>query len=168
VRRTKWVALALGVLVAACGGGGDARDSDEEDGANAVVLEVVDGDTIVVEVDGAEERVRLVGIDTPETKHPRKPVECFGPEASEFTASLLPPGTPVLIERDLVGRDDYGRLLGYVHVPAADLFVNREIVRRGYARPMTIEPNSTYAAEFADDARAAERENLGIWAECSS
>ncbi len=128
---------------------------------------MIDGDTITVEIDGDVERVRLIGIDTPETKHPRKPIECYGPEASDFTASLLPIGTSILLERDLVGRDDYGRLLGYVHLPDSDVFVNREIIRRGYAQPMTIEPNSTYADDFADDARAAERENLGIWAECA-
>jgi micrococcal nuclease len=155
---------ALLVLLAACADDGDSAGNTS---ANAVIIEVVDGDTVEVEIAGEEERVRLIGIDTPETKHPTKPVECYGPEATAFTASLLPPGTDVLIERDLVGRDDYGRLLGYIHVPATGAFVNREIVRRGYALPLTIEPNSTYAGEFADDARAAERENLGIWAECT-
>lgn len=164
------------VLVALAGCGSDEADGhvvgdveaigNETETANAVVLDVVDGDTIVVEVDGRDERVRLIGIDTPETKHPTRPVECYGPEASEFTASLLPTGTAILLERDLVGRDDYGRLLGYVHVPATGIFVNREIVRRGYARPLTIEPNITYVQEFAADARAAERDDVGIWAEC--
>ena len=68
--------------------------------ANATVVRVVDGDTIDVTVDGTEERVRLIGIDTPETVKPNTPVECFGPEASAHTKELLPAGTPVYLERD--------------------------------------------------------------------
>ena len=133
---------------------------------------MVDGDTIDVEIAGRTERVRLIGIDTPETKKPDSPVECYGPEASAFTASLLPIGTEVIIERDVVGRDDYGRLLGYVHLVDADgamtTFVNLEIVEQGYAGPLTIEPNSTFARDFAAAARRAERADLGMWAACSS
>jgi micrococcal nuclease len=158
-------ALALGI--AACSGGG----APPVDGL-ATVTGVVDGDTIDVEIGGRRDRVRLIGIDTPETKQPDRPVECFGPEASAFTASLLPIGTEVLIERDIVGRDDYGRLLGYVHLVSADgratTFVNLEIVEQGYAGPLTIEPNSTFARDFAAAARRAERADLGMWAACSS
>jgi len=127
-----------------------------------------------VEIGGREERVRLIGIDTPETKKPNTPIQCWGPEASAFTASLLPVGTQVRIERDLVGRDDYGRLLGYVHLidgtgtSTTGTFVNLEIVEQGFARPLTIEPNSTFARDFADAARRAERADLGLWAACSS
>ena len=139
---------------------------------HATVTHVVDGDTIDVEIDGRTERVRLIGIDTPETKKPNTPIECFGPEASAFTTALLPVGLDVRIERDIVGRDDYGRLLGYVHLLDADgdatMFVNMEIVEQGYARPLTIEPNSTFARDFADAARRAERSDLGLWAACSS
>ncbi len=79
---------------------------------NAVVEYVIDGDTVDVIIDGNEERIRLIGIDTPETKKRDSPIECFGPEATAFTELLLPVGTPVRIERDIVNRDDYGRLLG--------------------------------------------------------
>ena len=106
--------------------------------ANAVVELVVDGDTIDVTIDGDTERVRLIGIDTPETKKPDTPVECFGPEATAFTQSLLTPGTPVRLERDVVGRDDYGRLLAYLYRASDSIFVNYEIIRHGYARPLTI------------------------------
>jgi micrococcal nuclease len=157
--------LALGTP--GCTGGSSAP----ADG-RATVTGVVDGDTIDVEIAGRTERVRLIGIDTPETKKPDSPVECYGPEASAFTASLLPIGTEVLIERDIVGRDDYGRLLGYVHLVDADgrttTFVNLEIVEQGYAGPLTIEPNSTFARDFAAAARRAERADLGMWAACSS
>ncbi len=138
----------------------------------AVVTEVVDGDTIDVEIGGRVERVRLIGIDTPETRKPDTPVECYGPEASAFTATLLPQGTAVRLERDVVGRDDYGRLLGYVHLVDASgaptTFVNLEIVERGFATPLTIEPNDTYAREFSGAATRAERSGLGLWAACSS
>ncbi len=120
--------------------------------ANATVDHVVDGDTIDVIVDGGgEERVRLTGIDTPEVAHPAsgsRPAsagECFGDEATAFTESLLPVGTPVRLERDVVGRDDYGRLLAYVYRAADGIFVNYEIVRQGYAQPLTIPPNVAFA-----------------------
>ncbi len=141
----------------------------EPDNGLATVAHVVDGDTIDVEIGGRTERVRLTGIDTPETKKPNSPVECWGPEASAFTESLLPVGTVVRIERDIVGRDDYGRLLGYVYlVDRSDLFVNLEIVEQGFAQPLTIEPNSTFAPAFAAAARRAERSDRGMWGACSS
>ncbi len=136
--------------------------------ANAVVTYIVDGDTIDVTIDHQDERVRLIGIDTPETKKPDHPVECYGPEASAFTSELLPIGTPVVIERDIVGRDDYGRLLGYVTRADDGLFVNLEIVRQGYAQPLTIEPNDQFAPAFAQAARDAEAANIGLWSACSS
>jgi micrococcal nuclease len=133
---------------------------------NAVVELVVDGDTIDVTIDGDTERVRLIGIDTPETKKPDTPVECFGPEATAFTQSLLTPGTPVRLERDVVGRDDYGRLLAYVYRTSDSILVNYEIVRQGYATPLTIAPNSAYADRFVEAARAAERDDAGLWSSC--
>ena len=161
-------ALVLLATTLSCTGNPDAIG----DGL-AVVTHVVDGDTIDVEIGGRTERVRLIGIDTPETKKPNTPIECWGPEASAFTASLLPEGTEVRIERDIVGRDDYGRLLGYVHlVEAAGIdgmgtFVNMQIIEQGFARPLTIEPNSTFAREFADAAGRAALAELGMWGACS-
>ena len=138
----------------------------------ATVTRVVDGDTIDIRIAGREERVRLIGIDTPETRKPNSPIECYGPEASAFTAALLPVGTQVRIERDTVGRDDYGRLLGYVHLVDATgrptTFVNLEIVRTGHATPLSIGPNDTFAGDFAAAARAAEAADLGLWSACST
>jgi micrococcal nuclease len=167
VRFAAVLTCALAVGTPSCTGG----TAPAADG-RATVTGVVDGDTIDVAIGGRTERVRLIGIDTPETKRPDSPVECFGPEASAFTQRLLPAGTEVLIERDVVGRDDYGRLLGYVHLVDADgratTFVNLEIVEQGYAGPLTIEPNSTFARDFTAAARRAERADLGMWAACSS
>jgi len=134
---------------------------------NATVIYVTDGDTIGVKIDGAEERVRLIGIDTPETKKPNTPVQCFGPEATSFTKSLLPQGTALHVERDVEARDVYGRLLAYVYRSADGLFVNMEIIGQGYARPLTIPPNVTHADEFVMAARNAESTNVGLWAGCS-
>ncbi|NND74785.1 MAG: hypothetical protein HKN44_07220 [Ilumatobacter sp.] len=135
--------------------------------ANATVDFVIDGDTIDVVIDGREERVRLIGIDTPETKRPDAPIECYGPEATAFMQELLPVGTPVRIERDIVNRDDYGRLLGYVYRAADGIFVNYEMMRQGYAQTLSIGPNDLYAQLFADAAGAAERDDAGLWGRCS-
>lgn len=158
------VGIARCVAVVVVGLAGCAPPAGAHDGT-AVVVEVVDGDTVDVRIGGRTERVRLIGIDTPETQHPDAPVECFGPEASAFTRSLLAEGTEVRIERDVVGRDHFGRLLGYVH-RADGIFVNHEIIRRGYATPLSFEPNTAFARAFADAARAAEAEDLGLWAAC--
>lgn len=159
--------VVLLLSATACTGTGEAGPP----GA-ATVVRVVDGDTVDVRIGGREERVRLIGIDTPETKQPDRPVECFGPEATAFTESLLPEGTTVRIERDVVGRDDFGRLLGYVYLLGDDgspnTFVNDEIVATGHAAPLSIPPNTTFAARFARSARDAEAADLGLWAACSS
>jgi len=133
--------------------------------ANATVARVVDGDTIDVSVNGTEERVRLIGIDTPETVKPDTPVQCYGPEASEHTKELLPPGTPVYLERDLVARDDYGRLLSYVF-RTDGVFVNRDLIDNGYAVPLEIKPNLAYHVYFEQGADAAKAAGLGLWSHC--
>jgi micrococcal nuclease len=133
-----------------------------------VVDHVVDGDTIVVEIGGTTERVRLIGIDTPEIAHDDgSPAECFGPEAQEFTRALLPPGTEVRLTRDVVGRDDYGRLLAYVYRRDDDTFVNLAVVAGGYATPLSIAPNDAHRGEFVAAAHDAEAADLGLWAACS-
>ncbi len=138
--------------------------------ANATVSYIVDGDTIDVVFDDnpdSEERIRLIGIDTPETKRPETPIECYGPEATAFTEALLPVGTSIRIERDTVNRDDFGRLLGYVYRADDGIFVNYETIRQGFATPLSIEPNTTYADLFVDAARAAESDDVGLWAACT-
>lgn len=134
---------------------------------NGIVERVVDGDTVDIVIDGRSERVRLIGIDTPETVKPNSPVECFGPEASSFTRALLPDGTKVLVVRDVEPRDDYGRLLAYVHRANDGVFVNLELVRAGYAALLTFPPNVAHVDDFVAAARAAERADLGLWSACS-
>lgn len=134
--------------------------------ANATVLRVVDGDTVDVRIGRKRERVRLIGINTPETVDPRRPVECFGPEAKDATKHLLPPGTAVRVERDAEPRDDYGRLLGYVTRARDGLFINLHLARQGLAVPLSIAPNTAHAPEFAEAARAAESAGTGLWGAC--
>ena len=161
---TAAVTLAVAAVSSACTGDEAAVSRD---GANATVVRVVDGDTVQVDIDGQREKLRLIGIDTPETVKPDTPVQCYGPEASAFTKQLLPEGTAVRIERDVEARDDYGRLLGYVYRADDGLFVNLEIVAQGYASLLTFPPNVAHVDEFVAAARAAERANLGLWSACS-
>ena len=160
--------LAAAVL-GACSNGSRKESAASATGltANATVDRVVDGDTVDMIIDGVEERVRLIGIDTPETKKENTPIECFGLEATAFTQSLLSAGTELYLERDVEARDVYGRLLAYAYLVESAVFVNLEIVRQGYAQPLTIPPNVAHSAEFVEAARAAERADLGLWAECS-
>jgi micrococcal nuclease len=130
------------------------------------IAEVIDGDTVVVRASGHTETVRLIGVDTPETKHPTKPVQCFGPEASAFTKHVLPKGTAVRLERDREARDHFGRLLAYVYRADDGLFVNVELARRGYARALTIAPNDAHAHDVAAAIAEARSEGRGLWAAC--
>jgi micrococcal nuclease len=130
------------------------------------VVRVVDGDTIVVTVGGRKERVRLIGVDTPESVKPGTPVQCFALEASARTKALLPAGTAVRLERDVELRDRYRRLLAYVFREPDGLFVNLALAREGDAVPYTFPPNVAHTAEFvaaAADARAGQR---GLWNRC--
>jgi micrococcal nuclease len=143
-------------------GGGAPAPSDDA-AVTAPVLDVVDGDTIEVELEGVEEDVRYIGVDTPESVAPDEPVECFGEEASAFNASLVE-GERVRLVFDAERRDDYGRLLAYVYV--GDRFVNGELVERGYARTLEIEPNTSMAPRLERLEREAGREGRGLWSAC--
>lgn len=130
------------------------------------VVRVVDGDTIIARLPGGDESVRLIGIDTPESVDPRRPVECFGVEASNRTKQLLPKGTVIRLERDVESRDRFGRLLAYVHRVDDGTFVNLALVRDGFAQPLTIPPNVAYTADFVDAAAEARRDGRGLWGVC--
>lgn len=132
----------------------------------ATVVSPIDGDTLTVRIAGRRHDVRLIGVDTPETKHPTKPVECGGPEASAFTATHFPRGTRVEIARDIEARDRYGRLLGYVYRADDGLFLNQALLEYGHATAYPFEPNTLFAVHFADIAARAQQNNQGIWAMC--
>jgi micrococcal nuclease len=134
----------------------------------ATVERVVDGDTFVARTAEMTVRVRLIGIDTPETVKPNTPVRCFGPEASARARSLLPPGERVELAYDVRRLDRYGRTLAYVYRARDDLFVNLDLVARGYARTLDIAPDHGHASEFARAERAARARRIGLWDRCVS
>ena len=132
----------------------------------ATVVTPIDGDTLTVRISGRRHDVRLIGVDTPETKHPTKPVECGGPEAAAFTASQFPRGTRIEIARDVEARDRYGRLLGYVYRTHDGLFLNQALLDNGLAVAYPFEPNTLFSVLFAERARTAQASSLGIWGFC--
>ena len=115
----------------------DSRES-------VLVSRVIDGDTIQVFLDGESQTIRYIGVDTPETRHPSIPVECYGPEASLFNEELVA-GKHVLLEKDTTDQDKYGRLLRYVWIEGVGL-VNHILVEAGYARVSTYPPDVKYEA----------------------
>ena len=148
---------------------GTSPDPDRAlSGAAATVVEVVDGDTVVVEMSNRTERLRLIGIDTPEAPGGFLPAECYGEEATAYTKSLVPEGTEVRLTRDTEARDRYDRLLAYVHRAGDGLFVNLEIAANGYAEALVIEPNTIHADSFYAAAANARDQGLGLWSECGS
>ncbi len=130
----------------------------------------MDGDTIVV----GEERVRLIGIDTPESVKPGTPVECFAREASAEMKRLVD-GRRVRLVLDVEKRDRYGRLLAYVYLPrgpsagagaGGEVFVNLEMVRRGFASVATFPPNVRHVDDFVRAQGEARSAGRGLWGAC--
>jgi micrococcal nuclease len=166
--------IVVFAVLAAGGGGllscgeneGDRRSGEGPGGRlEGRVVKVVDGDTIHVMVGGRREKVRYIGMDTPETHKPGTPVQCFGRAASAFNARLVA-GRRVELRMDAETRDRYGRLLAYVYRRPDGLFVNAELVRRGYAVILTIPPNVAHAAELLRLQRAARVGGRGLWNAC--
>lgn len=132
-----------------------------------VVHNIIDGDTVLLRFPGGQqETVRLLGIDTPETVDPTRPVQCFGPEASTFLTELLPPGTPVDLERDVAAHDRFGRLLAYVFRSSDGLFVNVEMLRSGFADVSIFAPNTAYQEALTNAATEARTGSIGLWGAC--
>lgn len=135
----------------------------------ATLVRVVDADTLVVELAGVEERVRLLNIDTPETVHPNEGVECGGPEASERVSELVEPGDVVVLEFDEQRRDRYDRLLAGVF--AEDVFINERLAREGWGEPAYYAPNDRFLEQIEAAWDAAEAEEVGIfsqWVGCAT
>jgi len=139
----------------------------------ARVKRVVDGDTILVSLlDGSEARVRYIGIDTPETVHPSKPVECFGQEASNFNKQLVG-GKTVWLEFDVERYDRYNRLLAYVWLTPEPMdpeqnMANAILVKEGYAQAYTYPPNVKYSELFVRLQGEAREQGYGLWKACTT
>ena len=137
--------------------------SDIPDGEEAVVETVIDGDTLRTT---RGERVRLIGINTPEVDGPYRDSECGGSSASAFTKRLLPAGTSIVLVDDVERYDDYDRRLAYVYRADNGLFVNAAIVREGFAESRSYRPNTAMQDLLDDSERYARDRNRGIWSEC--
>ncbi len=133
----------------------------QNQGILAQVVHVVDGDTIKVDIDGQEYTVRYVGVDTPETVAPNRPVEYMGPEASAKNKALVA-GKQVILVKDISETDKYGRLLRFVI--ADGIFINRELVRLGYAQTITYPPDISCKDAFREVEKQAEERQIGLWA----
>ena len=125
-----------------------------------IVVRVVDGDTVHVRIGARVEKVRYIGVNTPEVHHPTKGEEPGGREAAEVNRRLVE-GQAVRLELDVQERDRYGRLLAYVWI--GDLMINAELVRLGYAQVMTVPPNVRYQEVFLKLQREAREAGRGLW-----
>ena len=164
------ILLLLVAVLVGCGVGSQGSEQRAPAPAGAAqagaIERVVDGDTVIAQLgSGATERVRLIGIDTPESVKPGTPVQCFALKASAYTKHLLT-GRRVRLVLDAEPRDRYGRLLAYVYREPDGAFVNAQLVRDGYARTLTIAPNVAHARQFAQLARTARRGGRGLWGAC--
>ena len=154
------LALLASMVLLSC------RTPDSPADKAPTVVEVIDGDTVTINIGSRAERVRLLGIDAPETVHPTVPEQCFGAEASAALRTLLPPGTEVAIERDEQARDHFGRLLLYLFLPAESIAVNVWMVENGYADVSLYEPNVYYRSQLAGAKRSALQAKQGLWSVC--
>ncbi len=130
-----------------------------------LVTKVIDGDTI--EIEGGQ-RVRYLGVDTPETKDPRKSVECFGKEAYNKNKELVE-GKRVVLEKDVTEKDKYDRFLRFVYLPLDGeqmLFVNDYLIREGFAHVLTIPPDVKFSEQFLEAQRQARENSKGLWGKC--
>ena len=160
--------LVLAVAAYTATAGDDSGGSPEREGARVGrVVRVVDGDTIHVQVGDTREKVRYIGVDTPESLKPGTPVECFAKRASAFNHSLVA-GERVRLVLDAEPRDRYGRLLAYVYRERDGRFVNAALVRGGYAQPLSIPPNVAHAEAFRRLASTTRRAGRGLWSACQA
>jgi micrococcal nuclease len=149
------LAILISIIVCSCG-------SDAAGAGAYLVTRAVDGDTVIIDMDGTEERVRLIGVDTPESVHPDSDRNVpYGEIASEFTKDKLE-GKRVGIELDAQERDRYGRLLAYVYI-GGEMF-NETLLSEGHAVIATYPPNVRYADKFALLQEDARERGVGLWA----
>ncbi|MCC3271051.1 thermonuclease family protein [Arthrobacter gengyunqii] len=160
IGRTKVLAATAAALVAVTTIAVASTGNDDE----GTVIRVIDGDTLLVDFDDQELTVRLLNVDTPETKDPDKPVECMGPEATDFLTEALPEGSTVTLAFDVEREDRYGRTLAAVY-DDEDLLINAEVARRGLGVPVTYEPNSKFRPPVDEAYQEAQEQQAGLFAE---
>lgn len=161
-----WFSRVVGLVAMAAVAGSALTGCDDDRSGH--VIRVVDGDTLVALVGGEETTIRLLNIDTPETKDPDEEVQCLGPEASEFLTNRLPEGTEIELEYDEERTDRYGRTLAGVYESSE--LINAEIAAEGLGVPVLFEPNDRFLPEVEDAAQEARSEGRGLFSaeiECS-
>lgn len=131
---------------------------------SGTVVRIVDGDTLVVSINNGDHTIRLLNVDTPETKDPSQPVECLGPQSSEYLARVLPPGTAVRLEFDQERHDRYGRTLAGVFAPDGSL-VNAEIAREGLGIPVQYGDNGKFLPPVQAAYEEARASKMGLFSE---
>lgn len=137
-------------------------------GQEVLVTRVIDGDTIEVQTGMDISTVRYIGVDTPETVDPRRPVQCFGRQASKENKKLVE-GKKVILVKDVSETDKYGRLLRYIYVKLENgelLFVNDYLIRQGFAKASTFPPDVKYSQAFLEAEREARENKMGLWNSC--
>ena len=159
------------LLLVACGCASPAQEPAPASGGavdRGVVERVVDGDTLVARIDGSRVRVRLLGVDAPESVTPDQPVECFGPQAAGAARGLLPEGARISLETDPTqGREDrFGRRLAVVTVAGQGTSVNERLVAGGYARVFRADGRARLLPALRAAEREARRAHRGLWAAC--
>lgn len=138
----------------------NSTNNSEDTSMTIKVLDVIDGDTIKVLYNGQERNLRLIGIDSPETNHPSKPVQCYGIEAKEFLKETLN-GKTITLEKDISETDRYGRLLRYVYLEG--IMINKVVVQEGYAHAKAFEPDTKYKETLDKAQDEASLNQRGLW-----
>lgn len=167
-RRTRvalTVCALLSLLLASCGPSDAPTEnsaSNEKSSTTATVKRIVDGDTLVASRDGRSEKIRLLSIDTPETKDPNKPVECMGPQAAAFLKSRLPVGSTISLKFDKQKRDKYGRVLAAVF-DSHKRFIEADIARAGLGVAKTYKPNTHFYQKVLAAQEEARADGRGLF-----
>ena len=139
-----------------------AADAEVKPRDEATVIRVIDGDTLVVDLDDEDVTVRLLNVDTPETKDPNEPVQCLGPEATEFLKKALPAGSTVELEYDVERKDRYGRTLAGVY-DAKERLMNAEVARAGLGFPVTYGKNVKFRPPVDEAYQEARERKVGLY-----
>lgn len=132
---------------------------------SATVTKIIDGDTLEVVIGDQTERIRLLGIDTPESVSTNTPEQCFGVEASLALKGLVREGDPIILSADVERRDRYGRMLVYAHT-SDGVFINHWLLAGGFADVLIYEPNIAMRSEFTATRNLARSNSAGLWGVC--
>lgn len=154
--------LVIIIFLAGCSIAGYPGQDQDKNKHLVRVSRVIDGDTFEIVNRGKTEKIRLIGVDTPESVKPGHEVEPYGLEASNYTKKMIK-GKIVQLEFDVQERDKYGRLLAYVHIEEDGTFLNAQLLEEGLATVFTVPPNVRYADNFLKIQKKAQQNKKGIW-----